>query len=97
MILDKSPSPSRRRTNVTVVVLTLLVGLTTTGSVSQQTSPPGIALPPATAAREPQERKPPSGKTLVPAIDPRCSLVMPTYQTYREVPIDVARQPPKCG
>lgn len=97
MSADQSPSPSRWAVITAYVVLALLAGLTTTGSLSQQTLPPETAQPAAPAERKPQDDQPPPGKTLVPVTDPRCSLVMPTYQTYREVPVDVARQPPKCG
>jgi hypothetical protein len=49
-------------------------------------APPGQAI----------EGQPPAGKTLVPVTDPRCAPAMPIVQTYKEVSVEEAKQPPRC-
>ena len=61
-------------------------------------SPHDAMRHPATAQPGGQgaQTQPPAGKTLVPVTDPRCSPVMPIFQTYKEVSVEEAKQPPRC-
>ncbi|WP_293865775.1 hypothetical protein [uncultured Alsobacter sp.] len=78
-----------------LVVGCLLAVALTVGPASIQA--PDAAHPaPGASSDETGSRRPPAGKTLVPVTDPRCSLVMPPFQTYKEVPVDTANQPPRC-
>ena len=74
-----------------LVVGCLLAVALTVGPASIQAHPA-----PGASSDETGSRRPPAGKTLVPVTDPRCSLVMPPFQTYKEVPVDTANQPPRC-
>lgn len=83
-----------------IALLGLMVWMTPTSAadlrstVPHETTHPQAAAPPAPGqAAQPQ---PPAGKTLAPVTDPRCATAMPIVQTYKEVTIEEAKQPPRC-
>lgn len=80
------------------IAIAIVLLAVSAGMLRAQTAPFPSPATPGTAAPAPAtEPQPPAGKTLVPVVDPRCSLVMPPVQTYREVSVEEAKAPPNCA